>query len=985
MTVGGLSPERWEQVQEILHSALDRNAADRVSFLEEACADDPELLREVVSLIGALDGAGPVGAMEHSARMVPAIEWIGPYRVLRPLGQGGMGTVYLAEREGAGFTQKVALKLLRAGFADPHLSDRLLGERRILARLEHPGIARLIDGGATPEGHPYFAMEYVEGLNLLEYCEQNRLLLSDRLQLFLGICEPVHYAHQQLIVHRDLKPSNIIVPDDGHPKLLDFGIAKLLDPAQGLEGATLTMPCFTPSYASPEQVRGKQVGTPSDIYSLGILLYELLAGRLPYQVETPSPAEIERIVCDTVPERPSVRAVQRRMRRLLSGDLDTIVLKALSKEPSRRYASVEQLAEDVRRHLDGRPVLARPDSIVYRTSKFIGRHRTGVAAAALVAVSLVTGTLAAGWQAQRATEQRDLAKGEAEKAALITNLMVDLFRLSDPTATLGDTVTARQLLDRGVDRIETEFGDQPDVQAEILAEVAKVYANLGLISRAESLAHQSLDLRGDLYGPMSLEVSQSLSQLGRLHATQGQSEQAIENFRRAIEIREAQLASPDTTLAQTQADLAWQLRSAGEHQEAAELFTRALETQRSLLGDERPEVASTLFGLAATYHDQGSFDEAEEVFQNALANYDTSLGKPHPLAATALINIGMIRRLREQYASAELLLSSAVSMRIALYEPNHPEVIEAISQWGIELHELGRYTEAERVLRDGLRRADNALGYKHPLASTMREELASIMTATGRYQEAITRFDTSLAAKRERLGDDHPQIVFALMRSAQPLIASGRYSAAEARINESLAMGERLSPGSLAVSDLLALHGLARIEIQRRKYATADSLLEEALAIADEQLRPNHRYRLALERDRAVVLLEWGRVPEAVRLLERVLQNERVVRPEPHPRIGTTLQLLGEAYLYAGEPERTEEILRTAEDNLHELPGWHWQIGTVKSLRGAALLELGRADDARQLLEEGHAVIRSHLGSGARAAQKAAQRLALMGEMNSSP
>jgi serine/threonine-protein kinase len=973
-----LNPERWKRVQEIFHAALTVEPSEREELVRQESAGDDALAAEVISLLQAHDSGGLVGAVPDAGiRSVPALERIGPYRVLRPLGQGGMGAVYLGERSGEGFTQRVAVKLLRLGFADPRLGDRLVSERQILAQLEHPGIARLIDGGATLEGQPYLAMEYVEGMSLTDYCVQNRLSVSDRLKLFVEVCAAVQFAHQQLIVHRDLKPSNIMVSDDGHVKLLDFGIAKLMDPSQGIEGATLTVPCFTPAYASPEQVQGRQVGTPSDVYSLGVVLYEILTGSVPYQIESASPAEIERIVCKTDPARPSEGASPRRIRRLLQGDLDTIVLKALAKEPARRYGSVEQLSDDIRRHLDGLPVLARPDNIAYRVGKFIQRNRTGFAAAALVAISLVGGTLAAGWQARRATAQRDLAADEARKAELVTSLMVDLFRLSDPTATPGDTVTARGLLDRGVERVEREFGMQPDVQAELFTEVARIYANLGLLNRAEQLASRALELRSELYGSESLETSVGLDQLAELHAMQGNAAAAIEEYKRAVAIRSAIPTQPDTLLAHIQSELGFLLRSAGEHDEAADMFTQALETQRALLGSDRAEVATTLLGLAATFHDRGSFDEAERLFQRALADYDVAGGRPHPMAAAALLNVGMIRRLREQFQESEPLLRSAVSMHTALYQRDHPDVIEAVAQWGITLTELGRYETAEPILKDGLERSDRTLGTGHPFSSTLREALAIVETGTGRPVEAIARFDTSLAAKRQRLGDSHPQVMFALLRSARPLIEAGRLAEAQARLDSAIALGD---PNSRGVSDLLALSDKAKIELRRGKLQSADGLLSEAESIAHDQLRPSHRYVLMLGRQRAELSLELGRPAEAIPILERVLEDERAVRPPPHPRIGNTLRLLGAAYLAQDKAELAELTLRSALAELRELPEWHWEVGETESLLGSALLAQGRTEEALPLLEQGLETVRAYVGARSRMALRAARRLEALRE-----
>jgi serine/threonine-protein kinase len=979
MTGRHLTPERWARVQELFSQALEETVADRAAFLTSQCGDDTALLEEVASLLEAHERGGPVAAPSHETPKVavPIEEWIGPFRILESLGEGGMGTVYLAEREGAGFTQRVALKLIRAGFADPLLERRLVSERRILARLEHPGIARLIDGGATTAGQPYFAMEQVEGSNVIDYCDQNRLTIPERLRLFLDICAPVHYAHQQLVVHRDLKPNNILVTEEGHPKLLDFGIAKLLDPTQGLEGATRTAPWFTPAYASPEQIRGEQVGTPSDIYALGILLYEMVVGRRPYELSARSPAEIERVVCERIPEPPSVavtrppsapadgstngpsadavsrarRSTPVRLRRQLSGDLDTIVLKALAKEPSRRYASVQQLADDIHQYLDGRPVLARPDSLRYRAGKFVQRHRTSVAAAAIVAVSLIGGILAAAWQARRATEQASIAQGEAEKAGLVTGLMVDLFRLSDPSETLGDTVTARQILEQGVVRIEREFGDQPDVQASVFAEVAQVYLNLGLLPRAESLVRRALGLREELTGPSSLDVAETLSQLGEIQALQGKREEAVGLYRRAIAIRAERVPTADTLLAATQANLAWELRALGQHDEAAELFQEALAIQRAQLGDDRPEVASTLLGLAATHHDRGSFDEAEALFQTALAPYDTSVGKPHPMAATALLNIGMIRRLRAQYAEAEPLLRSALTMRTALYEPDHPKVLEVVHHLGTDLYEVGQYAEAERVLADGLKRANLALGHDHPIAGSIRESLASLYSITGRYDLAIAKYDTSLAVKRARLGNEHPQVIFSLIHAGAPLLYAGRLDEAAARYSQALALS-----GPQSVSRLLSLGGLATIAQRRRRFAEADSLNQEALDIAQAALRKDHRYTLRLQSDRGELLLDRGRIGEATSLLEEVSAAERATLPELHRHRGLTLRRLGAAYLAGGQAARAQQALRRALANHQALPASHPEVEAVQDLLDRALRAQGLAEDVMRGLEEDPAV-----------------------------
>lgn len=884
----------WARAQELFLDALDQPTGDRDAWVRRACGDDTALRDEVLAFLDAHREGGPVGEWAATTRMSAHPERVGAYRVIRLIGEGGMGAVYLAEREGEGFRQRVALKLLRAAWGDPRQAERMARERAILARLEHPGIARLVDGGVSETGQSWLAMEYVEGTGLLRYAREHQLGVEERLRLFLQVCEAVQYAHQQLVVHRDLKPGNIIVGVDGRVRLLDFGIAVLVDPMERPAGITQTAAWLTPAYASPEQVRGERIGTLSDVYALGVLLYELLADARPYEVDARSPAQVEELVCHTMPPKPSTRAAVPRLRRRLEGDLDTIVLCAMAKEPDRRYASAAALAEDLQRHLDGMPVHARRAGFLYRARKFVQRHATAVLSATLIVVSLAGGIWFAALEASRANRAREAAEREAERASRVSALLVDLFRFSDPTQARGVDLTAREILDRGTQRIEREFGDRPDIQAALFSEVAVIYANIGVLDRAEALAQRALHLGRQDAGGRTLGTSVLMARMGRIYSAQGRSEEAIAILREAVALRSGLLTEADTVLATAQADLAWELREAGDHETSASLFRSAIATRQRLAGAADEAVPSLLLGLASSIHDAGRFAEADSLFHVVLDGLDTLGAQPHPVAATALVSLGMLRRIREDYRGAEPLVRLGTGMRRQLFDPGHPSRLASELEWANVLMELGDFDRSHALLREARLQAEEFLGAYHPTTISIRDNLANLLHLVGRPAPALALMDTTLAQRRARHGGDHPEVTIALIRSAEPLLALGRTREAGARFAEARAMAERTS-GVESVYRMLAITGLGRVALARGDLTGADQLFAQAATAAERQLRPGHRYRLALERERARLDIARGDLASARRRLEAVLTGEQAVRPAGHPRIVETERMLEEA------------------------------------------------------------------------------------------
>lgn len=940
--------ERWERINTILADALDLEESKRASFIEERCGDDPELKAEVESLLAAalevddyfddlagragitlsllddealadsLDSVGESGTSGDTGPEAWVGRRLGQYRILEVLGRGGMAWVYLAEREGEGFVQRVALKLVARKVSDPLVLRRSGDERRILARLEHRSIARLIDGGISPEGQPFYAMEYVDGVDVLTYCDRHRLTVRERLRLFLELCEPVQFAHERLIIHCDLKPNNVYVTDDGHVKLLDFGIARVMDPNQS--GDEETGLWFTPSYASPEQVRRETAGTASDVYSLGVLLYEILTGHKPYRFERRATDEIRRVVCEVVPESPAevvLRPAERtvdgerievsperiaadrsthpdRLRRKLRGDLEAIVGRALEKDPDHRYRTAAQLGNEIRRYLRGEGVEASEATLGYRTKKFILRNRRTVIAASLVGLAVLVGLAGTVWQAQRATQAAQEATEEAERAELVASLMLDIFRLSDPVETVGDTISAREVLDRGSERIRSELTDQPEVQARLLGEVADVYVNLGNLTRAEALSREVLALREELFGPESLEVSESLVQLGEVEALGGELIASIASFERAIEIREPQVVFPDTVLIRAQGGLAWSLRDRQEFERAAELFNQALEGERAL--GREGGVAEAMMGLAATFHDAGRFDEADELFRTFIGD---SLGahEPSPLIVMSLTNVGMIRRLRGQFEEAEPLLRAATEMGVSLFGPEHSSVFDAQVEWGAALGGLGRFAEAERILRDGIASATVALGPEHNATAQFQEILGSILYQTEAFDEAFEMYAASAAEKiRRHGGNDHPGIVASFSFAALSLAEAGRIEEAREYVNRATVMNARIGDIEESVYTILNRQSLARVAVVEGNDAEAEELYQVAMASAERLLSPNHRYTLGVMEDYGRFLAERGSVDAARAMFERTLEGRSETIGATHPltrRIRDRLAALG--------------------------------------------------------------------------------------------
>jgi len=625
-----MPPQRWQQIEALLQSALERKPDQRAAFLAEACADDASLRIEVESLIACEESAAnfieapvfkAVAASGVEDQVTPvAGRRLGPYEIIREIGHGGMGVVWLAERADGQFSKQVAIKLVKRGMDTEEIVRRFRHERQILASLEHPHIARLLDGGTTDDGLPYFVMEYTEGRPIDKYCDHYQLNTVERLKLFRAVCSAVHHAHQRLVIHRDLKPSNILVTPEGVPKLLDFGIAKLLRPDLSLHMIGATMPglrLMTPHYASPEQVRGEPITTASDVYSLGVLLYELLTGHCPYRLKGDLPHEIARAIGEEEPEKPSaaVGRVEKmatpqsvsktregqpeKLRRRLKGDLDNIVFMALRKEPQRRYTSVEQFSEDIRRHLAGLPVIARKDTLGYRTTKFIKRHKMGMAAAALIVLTLLGGIVATAWQARLAQNQRlraeaEQAKAEAQRAVAEAERTRAEREQQQAVEERARAEIERLKAETERARAERRFNDVRQLANSFLFEFHEAIKHLPGATRARSLlAKRALEYLDSLAREASRDLSLrrelavSYEKVGEVQGNSqegylGDTAAALQSYRKALAIRQALLKTGQPQASDRLA-LAATLKKIGEILERTRDLLAALENYRQAL------------------------------------------------------------------------------------------------------------------------------------------------------------------------------------------------------------------------------------------------------------------------------------------------------------------------------------------------------------------------------------------------------------------
>ena len=740
-----------------------------------------------------------------------AARQIGPYRLLQLLGEGGMGEVWLAEQK-TPIHRTVALKLIKAGMDTKAVVARFESERQALALMDHPCIARVFDAGSTAEGRPYFVMEYVPGLPLSEYCDKHQLTIRERLELFTQVCDGVQHAHQKAIIHRDLKPSNILVIEQDNkavPKIIDFGLAKatgqrLTDRTMFTEiGAMLG----TPAYMSPEQADQSEqnIDTRTDVYSLGVILYQLLVGALPFEPKALQAAGLEavlRVIREQEPPKPStkirsmgeafnVSAQNRKMEprsfaRQLQGELDWITMKALEKDRVRRYGTASELAADIARYLHSEPVVAGPATPAYRLKKYAARHRIALGAAAGLLLLLAGFAVTQAVELRRITEERNQAARERDQATRVTDFMTSMFRVSDPSEARGNSVTAREILDKASANIDTGLAKDPELQAQMMHVMGDVYDNLGLYSRALPLEQRALEIRKRVLGP----------------------------------------ENPDTL--KTQNNLAILLARSGNYPEAEKLDRETVDTSRRVLGPDNPLTLGSTSNLAVLLDHEGRLAEAEQLDRQTLDASRRVLGPEHPNTLKSMATLANVVWHEGKYADAEKLDRELLDIRQRVLGPDHPDTLNTMNNLASVLDDEGDYADAEKLYRQTVDIQRRVLGPEHPVTLGSMSNLANALDNEGRYAEAETLCRQSLDIRRRVLGPEHPETVESMNNLADILAHEGKYDEAEKLDRGALDIRQRtLGPDNPQTA--ISRYGLAAIAARRGQRDQAFSLLHEAV------------------------------------------------------------------------------------------------------------------------------------------------------------
>ncbi len=868
-----MNQAEWEQVQSLFHRALEQPREERDAFIRAHGAGHEVVLEQVRAMLNEEERGNPL-VEDNLPQLVDALidskanahflpREFGLYRTTRFLGEGGMGVVYLAEREDVG--GQVAIKVLRDAWLSPARRERFLSEQRTLAHLNYASIAHLYDANVLPDGTPWFAMEYVQGVPITEYCAKHNCALRRRLQLFRMVCDAVQYAHQQAVIHRDLKPSNILVKDDGSIRLLDFGIAKQLDSLDLDARQTVTaLRMMTPAYASPEQVRGEPASVQMDVYSLGVLLFELLTLELPFELKNLTPREAVTVLVEHEPPKPSSLATSKRdtanhtwMRasKQLWADLDVLCLTAMHKDPARRYRSVDALIRDVDHFLHNEPLDVRGDSLLYRTSTFVRRNRRGVALAA--AVILFAAALI-GFSAYRITKARDAALAEAARTERLQGFLMKLFEGGDAQAGPSDQLRVVSLVDRGIQEANA-LSATPKAQAELFQTLGSIEEKLGKLDKAEGLLQSALRMRTQLFGSESEEVAETLEALSHLRLDQARYDDAEKLARQAIEIDTKRLPPAHPARARAISLLGMVLEDQGKYDGAIQALQQAVDLQSGPDGVES-DLSSSLTELANSQFYAGHLQISNELNHRVLSIDREIYGNNHPQVADDLINLGAIQFEWSHYKEAESFGRQALAIEQQFYGNDNPETASAMTILSRTLLIENKTTEALPMLRQALAIEEHVYGKVHPRVATTLNDLGHAALSAGNLKEAEDDFKRMADICRAVYHGKHYYIGIALANLSSVYMREKSYEKAVRALNQALQMyAVTLPPNHQNVG--IARVRLGRALLDQKRYESAREQTSAGLAILRAQAKPQREWLQNAQADLKVEDAELGSAP----------------------------------------------------------------------------------------------------------------------------
>lgn len=943
------SAAAWQRTWDVFFGALDRPPEERESFIAAACGDDAELRAVVGRLLQAHDRspafmAAPPAlfadiAANNADEDALVGRWIGRYRIVREIGSGGMGSVYEAMQESP-VRRTVALKLVKAGMDTREVVARFEAERQALALMSHTNIARVLDAGASDEGRPYFVMELVSGVPLTEYCDAQCLSVQRRIELFVTVCEGVQHAHQRGVIHRDIKPTNVLVTLEGDapvPKIIDFGVAKAVGGSLG--DATLHtrigMLIGTPAYMSPEQFQpdGAQVDTRTDVYGLSVLLYELLVGAAPFDAATvrrEGIAAMQRLVSETDAPRPSVRLAKmesveaeqiaqrralrpRELGRLLARELDWIALKGLAKDRDERYSTPGDLATDLRSALSDQPVRARPPTWRYRARKFIRRHRLGVGVAAVATVVLIAFAATMTVQSVRLEHALGLAEDQAARAEQVSSFLVDLLEASDPRIASGETLTVRQLLDIGAERIGAGMEAHPQARVQLLQTMGSAYRELGVYDRARALTEQALAMQRADPAADAAVTGSLLTELGEIAHNEGELERAETLYAEAVAALRAVSGAADP-LSSALAQMLVVKLDRGEYAEAIAPGIEALELAERAFGPVSGETANILIKLGRAYSLNGDFERAERHFAEGIARDRRVHGPGHHLLAADLNTYALYLRTRGRIREAATLLQEALAIYRRTLGQDHMYTLATRLNLGTALTFSGRAPEGEAELRDVLSALRASFGADYPMAATAEMQLGVAIYVQGRAADAEAVFREALARDR-RLTPGHPNVAISLVWHGAALRELGRLEEAERAHREALAL--RIASLGAEHADVgVAQYQLALTRAARGDHAEAETLLTRSIGLQKPALGERHQRVAGAVSARAASMAALGRTADAQPLFEAALDVQREKLAAGHPDLTDTLTGLGSMHCTLGARQKGATLLQEAQRGL---------------------------------------------------------------------